>query len=71
MSLFGTYQFATGGITGGGRGNHVYTQDMINVVEAYIYQEKGEDVEIEFHPFDRRQKDLLLKAYAWANDHLK
>ena len=67
---FGAFTFASGGLTGGS-GKFISTQEMINVAEAYIYQEKGEDVEIEFHPLDQRQKDLLLKAYAWANDHLK
>jgi len=67
---FRSFVFQAGGVTGGS-GKHVSTQTMINVVEAYIYQEKGEDVEISFHPLDRRQKDLLLKAYVWANDHLK
>lgn len=68
MSLFNSFTFQTGGIP---RGNHVSNQHMIRVVEDYIYQEKGERVNIVLHVLDPQGKSLLLKAYAWAKDHLK
>ena len=68
------YTFTIGGIPIGGE-EHVSNEYMISVIEAYIYQEKGVRVEIgnDTAKFinNSREKGLLLKAYAWANDHLK
>ena len=52
---------------------------MIGVVQDYIYQETGETVEIQdpeiMHGgrilINRRQKELLCKAYEWAINHLR
>lgn len=61
-------------------GNFVTNTQMIYAIKRYIYQETGKRVEIEDPEllnngmnivFQTRSKQLLLKAYAWANDHLK
>ena len=66
MTVHATFEFVTGG---GGR--FVSNQEMIVVVQGYIYQEKGVRVEIEDPGFDPRQKGLLLIAYEWAINCLR
>lgn len=60
-----TFEFSTGG------GRFVSNQEMINVVTAYIYQEKGVRVDIADPGFNAKEKGLLLNAYEWAVDHLQ
>ncbi len=66
MAIHGTIEFITGD-----QGRFVSNQEMIVVVQGYIYQEKGIRVNIADPGFNTRQKALLLKAYSWAVDHLQ
>ncbi len=61
-------------------GQFVSNTYMISVVQEYIYQQTGESVEIADpeildaslrHTVDVKNKELLLKAYEWAINHLK
>ena len=71
------FRFTTGGIKQD-HGRQVATGYMIQVVQQYIEQQKGVSVRIK-NPQggilnsmnSMAQKQLLLRAYAWANDHLK
>jgi len=60
-------------------GQFIPNAQMIEVVQDYIYQEKGVKVEIQDpermrynNVFgNRRHKELLCKAYEWAINHIK
>ena len=66
MAMHATFEFVTGG-----GGEFVSNDQMIRVVQDYIYQEKGVRVDIEDPGFDPRRKGLLLIAYEWAINRLR